>query len=74
MIGLAINALWLLLGVIVLCLVVYLVLYGIKNIAGLAIPPRIEQGIWFIVLILVLIAGLSLLATGNIHGPMIGVR
>lgn len=74
MIQLAINLLWLLLGVIVVCGVVYLVLYGLKNIAGLPIPPRVEQGVWFIVLILVVIAALSLLATGNFHGPMIGIR
>lgn len=74
MIALAINLLWLLLGVIVVCLVIYLVLYGIKTIAGLPVPPRVEQGVWFIVLILVLIAALSLLATGSVHGPMIGLR
>ena len=55
MVETAISLLWFLIGAIVLCGVVWLVLYGLKNIAGLAIPTRLEQGIWFIVLLLVLI-------------------
>lgn len=71
MIGIAISVLWLLIGAIVLCGVIYLVLYGLKNIAGVPIPARVEQGIWFIVLILILIAVLTILAGGsgfNLHG------
>jgi len=55
MIDIAISLLWFLIAAIILCGVVWLVLYGIKNVAGLPIPPRLEQGIWFIVLLLVLI-------------------
>lgn len=65
MIQTAIAILWLLIGIIVLCGAVYLVLYGLKTILGVAIPPRLEQGIWFIVLLLVIIAVLSLLAGGG---------
>jgi len=74
MIQLAINILWLLIGAIIICGVVYVVLYGLKNIAGIPIPDRIEQGVWFIIFLLVLIAALSLLATGSIHGPSLSVR
>jgi hypothetical protein len=65
MIGLAINLLWLLIGVIVICGVVWVLLYGLKNIAGVPIPPRIEQGIWFIIFLLVLIGALTLLTGGG---------
>ena len=69
MISLAVSVLWLLIGAIVLCVVIYLVLYGLKNIAGVPIPARVEQGIWFIVLILILIAVLTMLAGGSIPLP-----
>jgi len=68
MIAIAISLLWLLIGIVVLCAVIYLVLYGIKTVAGLPIPQRIEQAIWFIVLILVIIGVLTILAGGSI-GP-----
>lgn len=64
MVELAISALWLLIGIIVLCGVVYLVLYGIKTYVH-EIPSRVEGGIWFIVLLLVIIALLGLLAGGS---------
>jgi len=73
MIALAINILWLLIGAIILAGVLWLVIYGIKKFV-VDIPERIEQGIWFIVLILIVIAALSMLATGNIHGPTISVH
>ena len=69
MIGLAIQVLWLLIGAIVLCGVVYLVLYGLKNIAGVPIPARVEQGIWFIIMILILIGVLTMLAGGSVMVP-----
>jgi len=55
MAALAVNLLWFLIGVIIICGVVWLVLYGLKNVAGLPLPGRLEQGIWFILLLLVLI-------------------
>ena len=72
MIALAIQVLWLLIGAIILCGVVYLVLYGLKNIAGVPIPTRVEQGVWFIVMVLILIAVLTMLAGGAIHVPRLG--
>ena len=68
MIAMAISLLWLLIGVIVLCVVVYLVLYGIKTVACVPIPARVEQAIWFIIMILIVIGLLTILAGGNI-GP-----
>ena len=68
MIALAISLLWLLIGVVVLAVVVYVVLYGIKVVAGIPIPDRVEQAIWFIIAILVIIGILTILAGGHI-GP-----
>jgi len=71
MIELAISILWLALGIIVLLGVIWLVLYGIKIFTP--IPPRIEQLVWIVVLILILIAVLSLLAGhgGSLRPPAI---
>jgi hypothetical protein len=68
-IGLAIGFLWFLIGVIVLAGIIWIVLYGLTNIAGIAIPPRLVQGIWFIFLILVLIYALTLIAGGGSGMP-----
>ena len=65
MIALAIQILWLLIGMICLAGVVWLVLYGIKTYVT-PIPPRLESGIWFIVLLLIIIAALGLLAGGGL--------
>ena len=64
MVELAISILWLLIGIICLAGVVWLVLYGIKTFVT-PIPARLEQGIWFIVLLLCIIGALSLLAGGG---------
>ena len=69
MIGLAIQVLWLLIGAIILCGVVWLVLYGLKNIAGVPIPARVEQGVWFIIMILILISVLTMIAGGTLPLP-----
>ena len=61
MIDLAISLLWLLIGIICLAGVVWLVLYGIKTFVT-PIPARLEQGIWFVILLLIIIAVLGLLA------------
>jgi hypothetical protein len=70
MVELAISILWLLIGIICLAGVVWLVLYGIKTFVT-PIPARLEQGIWFIVLLLCIIGALSLLAGGggSMHFP-----
>lgn len=70
MIALAINILWLLIGIIVICGAIWLVLYGLKSILGVQIPPRLEQGIWFVVLLLIIIAVLSMLAGGGSVGSL----
>jgi hypothetical protein len=66
MLAMAIQVLWFLIGVIVFCGVVALVIYGIELFIQ-PLPGRLKQGIWFIVLVLVLIAILTILAGGGIH-------
>ena len=63
MIGLAIQILWFLIGLIVLLGIVWLALYVVKMFAP--IPGRIEQAIWVVVLILCLIGLLTLLGGGG---------
>jgi len=72
MIALAIQILWLLIGVLVLCGIVWFALKVLKTF--LPIEPIIENTVWLIVLILVLIGVLTLLAggsIGSIHPPML---
>jgi hypothetical protein len=66
MIGIAISLLQLLIGVIVICGVIWFVFYVLSQVMGIAIPARLQQMVWLIVLILVLIALLSMVAGGSI--------
>ena len=68
MIGMAINLMWMLLGLVVLCTIIWFVLYVVQQILGIALPARIVQAIWLVVLILVVIAILTILAGGSIGG------
>jgi hypothetical protein len=68
MIGMAISVLWLLLGVVVLCAVIWFALYVVQSVLGIVIPDRVVQAIWLVVLILVIIAILTILAGGTIGG------
>ena len=66
MVGIAIQLLQLLIGVIVVCGVIWFVFYVLGQVMGIAIPARLQQMVWLIVLILVLIALLSMIAGGSI--------
>lgn len=66
MVGIAIQLLQLLIGVIVICAVIWFVFYVLGQVMGIAIPERLVQMVWLIVLILVLIALLSMVAGGSI--------
>jgi uncharacterized membrane protein len=76
MIEIAIGLLWILIGVIIICAVVYFVFYVLRSVMEIAIPQRIEQAVWLIILILVIIALLTLLSGGGggIHFPKISVH
>jgi hypothetical protein len=66
MIGIAIQLLQLLIGVIVICAVIWFVFYVLGQVMGIAIPQRLQQMVWLILLILVIIALLSMIAGGSI--------
>lgn len=64
MLAIAISVLWFLIGLILLCGVVYLAIWVIESFVR-SIPPKVKQGVWVIVLLLALIALLTMLATGG---------
>jgi hypothetical protein len=66
MVAIAIGLLWFLIGAAVLCGIVAFVFYGLKVIMQIAIPPRVEQVVWFIVLCLILIGLLTVLGGGGL--------
>jgi hypothetical protein len=70
MVGMAIGVLWFLIGLIVLCGVIYLTIWVIESFVT-PIPAQIKKGIWVIVLLLALIALLTLLVGGggSLHMP-----
>jgi hypothetical protein len=68
MIGIATSVLWFLIGLIVLCGIVYLAIWVIEQFVY-TIPERVKQGIWVIVLLLALIFLLGAITTGSVHSP-----
>jgi hypothetical protein len=71
MAAIAVNILWFLIGLIVLCGVIYLVIYVVEMFI-MPIPAKIKQGIWVIVLLLALIALIgALVGGGGFHLPSI---
>jgi hypothetical protein len=65
MAGTIISLLWFLIYAVVLCGVIWLVLYGLKTVAGIPIPDRLEKGLWFVVMILLLIYLITALVGGG---------
>ena len=70
---LAIDILWLLIGVIILAGVVYLAIWVVSTFIY-PIPEKVVQGIWLVVLLLVLIAIIGLVIGGGFKGPSFGKR
>jgi hypothetical protein len=68
MIDIAISVLWFLIGLIILCGIIYLAIWVIENFVT-PIPEKIKQGIWVIVLLLALIALITALAGGGVRLP-----
>jgi hypothetical protein len=71
MVAMAISVLWFLIGLIVLCGIVYIAIWVIESFVY-PIPEKVKQGVWVIVLLLALIALLSVLVGGGtMHFPSI---
>jgi hypothetical protein len=68
MIDMAIGVLWFLIGLIVLCGIIYLAIWVIEQFVH-PIPEKVKQGVWVIVLLLALIALISVLAGGSMKLP-----
>ena len=65
MINLAIAILWVVIGIIVLGLVVWILIWALKNFVPGGVSQRIEQAIWEVFGILVLIYILTVIAGGG---------
>jgi hypothetical protein len=70
LVSLAISILWLLIGIIIICGIVFLALYVVKMF--MQVPAMVEKAVWVVVLILILIAVLSMLAGGGVHSFRLG--
>jgi hypothetical protein len=66
MVGIAIQVLWFLVGLIILCGIIYLAIYVIEQFVT-PIPPKVKQGVWVIVLLIALIALITAIAGGGTH-------
>lgn len=64
MAALAISVLWFLVGLIILCGIVYLAIWVIENFVR-PIPEKVKQGVWVIVLLLALIALITAVMGGG---------
>ena len=69
----AINVLWFLIGLIILCGIIYLAIWVIESFVT-PIPEKVKQSVWVIVLLLALIALIGALmgGGGGFHFPAIG--
>jgi hypothetical protein len=61
---LAISVLWFLVGVVIFCGIVWIALYVLKMFVP-TLPPRFEQVVWVLVMLLILIYLISILAGGG---------
>jgi len=69
MAGMAISVLWFLIGLIILCGIIYLAIWVIESFVT-PIPEKVKQGVWVIVLLLALIALIGALMGGTgFHFP-----
>ena len=64
MVAMAIQILWFLIGLIVLCGIVYLAIWVIEQFVS-PIPEKVKQGVWVIILLLALIALLTVIVSGG---------
>lgn len=70
MLSIAISVLWFLIGLIILCGIIYLAIYVIETFV-MPIPEPVKKAVWVIVLLLALIALLTMLVGGggSMHIP-----
>jgi hypothetical protein len=66
MAAIAVNILWVLVALVILCLVVYLAFWVLKQM-GVPIPDIAERAVWIIVLLIALIFLISALTGTGVH-------
>jgi hypothetical protein len=62
--GIVLGLLWALFWCIILAGVVWFILYGIKTFIW-GIPPKLEQGVWFLFVLLCIIVFVTVVAGGG---------
>ena len=62
----AVNILWVLVALVILCLVVYLAFWVLRQM-GVPIPDMAEKAVWIIVLLIALIFLISALTGTGVH-------
>ena len=62
----AVNILWVLVALVILCLVVYLAFWVLRQM-GVPIPDIAEKAVWIIVLLIALIFLISALTGTGVH-------
>jgi uncharacterized membrane protein len=71
MAGMAVSILWFLIGLIILCGIVWLAIWVVEQFI-MPIPEQIKRGVWVVILLLALIALITAVAGGGFHFPAIG--
>ena len=66
--AIAVQLLWLVIGAIMLAGAIWLVLYGIKTFIT-PVPAKLEQGIYFIFLLLIIIYAITAFVGGGVPHP-----
>ena len=66
MAAIAVNILWVLVALVILCLVVYLAFWVLRQMGG-PIPDMAEKAVWIIVLLIALIFLISALTGTGVH-------
>ena len=66
MAAIAVNILWVLIAVVILCMVVYLAFWVLEQMS-VPVPEIAKRAVWIIVLLIALIFLISTLTGTNIH-------
>jgi hypothetical protein len=69
MTAIAVNILWVLVGLVVLCLVVYLAFWILEQMS-VAVPEIVKKAVWIIVLLIALIFIINALTGGSFHAML----
>ena len=66
MAAIAVNILWVLVALVILCLIIYLAFWVLRQM-GVPVPDIAEKAVWIIVLLIALIFLISALTGTGIH-------